>query len=67
MYLIVLFVFPLGRRDVSLRSILRSSPFVFDVVGIKGKISPASYNVLIPLSIYLSGSLSHIFQRQMGI
>lgn len=44
-----------------------SSVFLFDVVDIKGKISPALYKTLIPFSICPSISLIHILQRQVGM
>lgn len=59
--------FPLRGRDITLYSILGSSTFLFDVVNIKGKISPASYKTLIPFSIRPSSSVIHILQRQVGI
>lgn len=59
--------FSLRGRAITVYSILGSSTFLFDVVDIKGKISPASYKPLIPFSIRPSSSLILILQRQVGI
>lgn len=59
--------FPLRGRAITVYSIFGSSTFLFDVVDIKGKISPALYKTLIPFSIHPSSSLIHILQRQVGI
>ena len=41
--------------------------FLFDVVNIKGNISPGSYKMLIPFSIRPSSSLIQILQKQRAL